>query len=164
MGNSSKFKKFDHCDVTSTQNGQKGLKSDDFDIFDVAATPSPHPWTSIASGLEGFFQLLRKKGYFQKLKNNSFQHNFGNWLIPFWNQKCLKKTKYTTFLSLNNFWGFGTKSLFEQIRAKDTNVHILGMVGCFILIFSSNHEHIMANTIRDSKAELMSNWWEIRSN
>ena len=35
------------------------------------------PWTSILSGLEGFSQFIRKKGYFQKLKNNSFQDNFG---------------------------------------------------------------------------------------
>ena len=43
-----------------------------------------------------------------------------SWLMPFWKRKCLWKTKKTTFLSFNNFWGCGTKSLFGQIWLKVT--------------------------------------------
>ena len=113
-----------------------------------------HPWTSIVSGPEGFLEFLQKKGYFQKLKNNSYQHNFGTVNGEKLNDAILKsemsiENKEKKIFEFQPFLG-----MWDQICI---NVHNLGMVSCFILIFSSNQEHIMTNTIRDIKAQLMSN-------
>ena len=57
-----------------------------------------------------FFQFLGKKCYFQKLKNNSFQHNFETV-----NGEKLTDTILKAEISTeNNFWGCGTKSLFGK--------------------------------------------------
>ena len=66
-------------------------------------------WTSIVSGLEGYLQFLQRKGHFPKLKNNSFQHNFGTF-----NGEKLTDTILEAEMSIENKETFlgGTKCLF----------------------------------------------------
>ena len=86
-------------------------------------------WTSIIPGLEGFLQFLRKKGYLQKLKNNSFQHNFGTvkgekLTDTILEEEMFIENKQNRSFEFQQFWGCGTKSLFGQIWVEDTKMCI----------------------------------------
>ena len=82
------------------------------------------PWTSIVSGMESFLQLLRKKGYFQKLKNNSFQHNFGTINVEKFTDTILKAE-----MSIENKEGVWDQILiWENLDQRHINVHNSGMV------------------------------------